>query len=363
MNIKNYSMIFYIFFGLILFIIVGLSLLTVKPVQAAEGVYYIEEDTVIKVGNSFHEIAFDLQNGTILYILDKSTGDNISAGNNNGILWWAYLSNGQWIDSSFYEASFDHQWNQQEKELRLDYNAGEGRSLDVVVSVSFSEEQWFKMKADANNQGSHAIQNFSFPFEILVEKNAIKDAILPMKPGVKLSSSFFKDDRSYTSRYPGVMFADYLAVNSSKGKIALYSQQGEQLQPADIGYRHASSSQDYTRITRNYMTWITSEWESPTVVLHVGNDYNSSIYAYRKDNRIDQFPDLAEKLGEQRDQYYQSAMYKLDVQILKQTFIDMKKSIIDTISVPGLIHPVAFQQGGHDHNYPDFLPPARFWGI
>jgi len=47
MNIKNYSMIFYIFFGLILFIIVGLSLLTVKPVQAAEGVYYIEEDTVI----------------------------------------------------------------------------------------------------------------------------------------------------------------------------------------------------------------------------------------------------------------------------------------------------------------------------
>jgi hypothetical protein len=30
---------------------------------------------------------------------------------------------------------------------------------------------------------------------------------------------------------------------------------------------------------------------------------------------------------------------------------------------PGMVHFVAFQPGGHDHNFPDFIPPDAKWGL
>ncbi len=55
-------------------------------------------------------------------------------------------------------------------------------------------------------------------------------------------------------------------------------------------------------------------------------------------------------------------MIKVDVQVLNLPFASLKDSVIAPLNFPGMIHLVAFQNGGHDNNYPDFIPPAPRWG-
>jgi len=41
-----------------------------------------------------------------------------------------------------------------------------------------------------------------------------------MIPGALIDAQFFTEGRSFINEYPGVMFADYVALHSAKGKLA-----------------------------------------------------------------------------------------------------------------------------------------------
>jgi hypothetical protein len=142
----------------------------------------------------------------------------------------------------------------------------------------------------------------------------------------------------------------------------LYSQRGAVMQPILIGYESLDAA--YTTITRKYQTWTEDgqSWQSPWVVVSIGQDYPATIQAYRTDNQIDQYPSLVEKLGDSAPTYFAAPMYKLDLAALRIRFADIPGAIIEKLNFPGMVHLVAFQPRGHDKNYPDFLPPDAKWG-
>jgi hypothetical protein len=318
---------------------------------------------LIILSNKYCEVAVEPSNGSITYILDKKTHRKISTGNRDGVLWGALTNGGKWISSAGYGSNFQYGWEPRLKKLTLKY-PGQGLSpVDVTVSITVATDE-FTMQAVVNNRSNMAIETFQFPYNLAVQEDLITDALLPMIPGVKLGSGFFTQHQSYDALYPGVMFADYLALASKQGKMAVYGQKGNRVQPVNLGFAHDAEISGNTSIIHHYKTWIENgkQWTSPLVAIRVGQEYPESIAAYRRENGIQNFPSLAEKLGAKKQQYFESPMYKMDFKMLKKSFTELKGAVVDKLPIPGIIHPVAFQPGGHDRNYPDFIPPAAAYG-
>ncbi len=330
---------------------------------AGGGVSFAEDDGVIGIGSSHYEVGIDRGTGGILYIRDNLAGSNVSSGNAGGLLWWAFFSSGDWTQSTYYADSFRHEWDSSASRLTLLYPASAGNSLDVEITVSFSSEDWFRIGAQVSNRGRSSVQAFGLPYQLLTPRAQVRNALIPLMPGVILDRTFFSDGKSYAAGYPGVAFSDFLALESELGSLALYGQRTGALQPAAIGFERTTDGEAY-KLIHNYNTWIepSTTWKSPNVYVKVGADYKEAIAAFRLDSGIAQFRGLAEKLVDRKQQFFMSPLYKLDVELIAQPFEKLKRTVIDTIDVPGMVHPVAFQPGGHDVNYPDFLPPVEHLG-
>jgi hypothetical protein len=327
--------------------------------SAGTSVSYVLEDGLMKISNTYYEVALNATNGGIAYILEKSSNKNIVEGNESSNLWSANLDKGNPILSSSY-SDLSPTWDTANNSLMLTYTG----VINVKVTITASDTPSLKFQADITNKTGANISSFELPDTLKIVEADIDNALMPMIPGAQISSKFFKDGRSYVNEYPGVMFADYLAVNSQRGKITVYTQRLAILQPSLIGFEHLKDDAGFTKLTRSYRTSIADGkmWQSPNVVLNIGQDYPSTIQNYRADNQIDKFKSLTEKLGNVAPTYFAAPMYKLDMVALKIKFSDIPDAIVNKLNIPGIIHFVAFQLGGHDHNYPDFIPPDKRWG-
>ncbi|MBA3870462.1 MAG: hypothetical protein H0X30_15070 [Anaerolineae bacterium] len=320
---------------------------------------YILENGLMKIGNTYYEVALDATHGGIAYILDKSSNKNIVEGDASSNLWSATLDKGDPIVSSSY-SEIKPVWDAANGTLTLSYTG----AVSVQVTITSSDTPALKLQATVMNKSGANISNFELPDSLKIAEADVDNALIPMMPGAQLSSKFFTDGRTYVNEYPGVMFADYLAVNSKRGRITVYTQKGALLQPSLLGFEHLKDDAGFSKMTHSYRTWIedTKTWLSPYLVINIGQDYPTTIHNYRSDNQIDKFKSLTEKLGEAAPTYFASPMYKLDIAVLKVKFADISDAIINKLNIPGMIHFVAFQTGGHDHNYPDFIPPDKKWG-
>ncbi len=337
---------------------------------AANGLIFDDSGDAIKITNNYYEFAFNKSNGGITYIKDMSTGLNVSEGGNGGYLWYA-AADSAWVGSTFGNLSFSYEWHPENGNQLVMHWAPNGADLDVKVYAYFSEDKWMKMTALVQNDLGSDINRFGFPVELKVKANSINDALLPMMPGAKLNSRFFREGKAYTAQYPGEMFADYVAVNSTNGKLAIFSEkqtvepEGQtKVQPAYIGFEPSPEDTTCTRIFHDYKTSVKNKyfWQSPYVIMRVGENYQDTIADYRWAQGIGDYKALAEKLGDKKQQYFEAPMYKLDIAVAKEPFQSIQTDIIDRIRYPGLVHPVAFQENGHDNNYPDFVPPDTQWG-
>ncbi len=334
-------------------------LIGVRFVYGAASVYYSLENGLIKISNSYYEVALNATNGGISYILDKLSNKNIVEGDANSNLWSAKLDNGKPIKSSSY-AELVPAWDDSNKVLTLAYNG----KINVQVIIMTYDTASLKLQASVTNNSGANISGFGLPDSMKVFEADIDNALMPMMPGAQLSSVFFKEGRTYINEYPGVMFADYLGVNSARGNVTIYTQKGSILQPSLIGFEHLKDDAGFTKVAHSYRTWIedTKTWSSPNVIINIGQDYPTTIQNYRIDNQIDKFKSLTDKLSNAAQTYFAAPMYKLDLVALKMKFADIQSAIIDKLNIPGIMHFVAFQLGGHDHNYPDFIPPDKKWG-
>ncbi len=315
---------------------------------------YTVEDNLIKLSNAHYEVAFHSENGAIAYILDTATQKNVSDGNAGGNLWLAALDNAKSVASGSSDEQFTYDWDGSST-LKLSYRG----TLDVDVTVTTDDSPTLKMQASVTNHTGANVSGFELPSHLEIVQADVQDALLPMMPGTEIGSKFFTSGRTFINEYPGVFFADYVAVRSGRGKLTLYSQRGSIFQPVFLGFETLQNPAGSTGIAHKYQTWVADakSWTTPTVMLNVGQDYPDTIANYRMDNRIDQFQTLSEKLGDKAQRYFSEPMYKLDLQALHLKFTDLPEMVIGKMNFPGMVHFVAFQTNGHDHNYPDFIPP------
>ncbi|MEO8393790.1 MAG: hypothetical protein ABI700_12435, partial [Chloroflexota bacterium] len=301
------------------------------------------EDGTIKVRNTGYVVDFSAANGSITAVRDVATTQTVSGGNAGGSLWSATFDNDKLFDTT----SADFSYEIDGSKLTLSYG---GASVAVTVEVDATDGNALKMQATVSNYSERKIRLVGFPNDLRVAEADVEDALLPLMPGALINGNFFSKGGTYNGQYPGELFADYEAVRLAKGKFALYSQIGDLIQPVYAGFEHLKAETGQTALTHNYKTWITdgATWTSPWTVIRVGEDYPDSIAAYRTENGIDQYPSLSAKLGADAEKYYSEPMYKLDIQVLRQKFIDIETNVIDQMNFPGLVEPVAWQVNGHD---------------
>lgn len=319
-----------------------------------------KQDGLLVLSSSDYEIAFDASHGGIAYLKDKEAQGNLTLGNREGALWWAIMNDDTSVNSAKTTA-FTYDWNEKKSELTFHY----GGAVQVDVTTTFGDDRRISMSARLLNNSDLTIKSFRFPYELKVEGDNVKDAMLPMLPGAKLRDAFFKESNSFSDQYPGVMFASYLAMRTDAGNVAMYDVGGAVTPLTEIGYKNQINDPGKTAFVHNYRTWIESkaEWKSPDVVLEIGGDYPSSIASYRMLNAIDKYRTLDDKLGEAADAYFQLPLYKTDISAIKEaSWSNLTSNIIDKMNYAGMIHLVGFQTGGHDENYPDFIPPDPKWG-
>lgn len=334
-----------------------------------------DPDLMVLSNGAFYEIAFRKTNGAIAYILDKHTGRKVSLGSRYECLWGAVFPDASpdYVGGCSFRADgpnrFDYTWVPDTHTLILRYTPDPSapRQVGAQVLVVASAEPWFDMRLSLDNRWGAVLDYVLFPSDLVFPESEIREALLPILPGVVLNPAFFRQGRTYTARYPGYpgLFADYVSLATTGGRMAIYTRNPEgTVRPVVMGFVHDDAYlADSTFFYHTFGARIQdgASFETPWVRIHVGRGHMDTIRAYRSDNGLDRFRSLADKLGDKYDQVVHAPLYKADAVQLAIPF-SAYPSLLEQVPGPGILHPVAFQPGGHDQNYPDFLPPDPAWG-
>ncbi|MDZ7292490.1 MAG: T9SS type A sorting domain-containing protein [candidate division KSB1 bacterium] len=336
----------------------------------------------IRLGNaSFYEIGLRKTNGSIIYLTDKTTGQKITLGSRYEQLWGAVFSvpgGESYVGGANYNPSgpnkFSYTWSEANKILTLNYqpNLTAAKQLTVEATIIASAETYFDLQMQVQNNWGNTLDRVLFPSDLVFQESEIEEALLPLLPGVILEQPFFAQHRTYTTRYPGYpgVFSDYVSLKLHGGYLALYLLYDDRPVPIiDFGFVHDDAYlPNTTFFTHVFRLRLDNgkEWKSPVMRIRVAEPHQATIEHFRVDNRFDQLPSVADKLGTDFQRVAKSPLLKADLvqiafglHIRKFTDYD---SLLSQQPTPAIFHPVAFQPGGFDNNYPDFLPPNSAFG-
>ena len=365
--------------------ILALMLLVAAPTLPSRadapdgGTIYFDDSQpdVLVLGNPYYEVRFRKSNGAIAAIIDKSNGGNVTLGSRWECLWGASFEGGNpdYVGGCHYTASgparFSYAWHPETLTLVLTFTPDPAKlhQAEARVEVRPSTEQWFDMQMAITSRWGRVLRDALFPSDLVFSAAAIKEATLPVLPGVSLSPSFFAEKQDFVRQYPGWpgVFADLVYLRTTGGELAIYSlpePEPARVRPTYLGFIH--DDEYVADSTIYYHTFgIRLEdggtWVSPWVRFLVGESAFDTALAFREHAGLAQFPSLREKLGATYAQVSRSPLYKADTVQLGRPFAEYA-DLLDAIPDPGILHPVAYQPGGHDENYPDFLPPETRWG-
>lgn len=315
-----------------------------------------------------YQLTLDKRNGRILDLVDRAAGARVVQGA-NGCLWRAESQRGPSLKGgcSFTPRGvrrFSHRWNPASATLTLSYRDPVVGSAGVTLRARAG---YFDLRLTIENRGA-TLTNVSLPGELFGDVRTVEAGYAPnVLPGVRLRPAFFTRVGNNLAIYPSRWaFADYLGLDAGGGHLSLYSVNSGPIHPLILGFlRHPSPgrcSGPSFCIVHQFQTWIAAgkSWTSPVVRTRIGQTAQQSILAYRRDNGIDAYPSVQRKLGVRLSTLAKAPLIKADLVKLKP-FREWARDL-PRLPSPALLHPVAFQPGGHDKNDPDFLPPDPRWG-
>lgn len=331
----------------------------------------------IRLSNARWTLELSKVNGGILNLTDNVANARLVRGSRFGCLWGASPRAPEprpdYVGGCSYSSSgrdrFRYHWDQAASTLRLEYTGNAVvRHVDAVLTLTASADSWIDFQLQLTNAWDAQIGQVMLPSDLLFDDASVNAAYIPFQlPGVRLRSSFFRQHRTWDAVYPSLSaFADFVAMDIQGGSFAMYTvNAGGPVQPVVLGFRDDEpANRGSVFMPHAFQTDIPrgAVYQSPVVRVHVGLDEREAILAYRHDNAIDRFPTIQEKLGPRFDQLARAPLVKTDWNVHVRKPIRAAISDIARLSPPVLIHPVAYQPGGHDSNYPDVLPPDDRWG-
>lgn len=348
-----------------------------EQLSAQSPIYFDDTDpATLILGSDTYEIGLAKTNGALTYILDKATGEHVSAGSRYGSLWGAVFEPAaqpdDYVGGCLYEydlpdRDFIWTWRPVDHRLTLQYRADPAHypEVNVWVDITLSTESWFEIRLFLENKSGHVVERVLFPSDLMFRKAELQELLLPIMPGVVLKPGVFNasDNYSHVVRYPGWpgVFADYQALTSSTGRFAMFTvHTPEEVASTWIGPIEDGEHPGYFYLYHTFYPGILDQhvWTSPNVRLHVGQPYTATLNAYRRDNHFADFPDLHTKAGAQYEQLVRAPLIKADTDRAIETYADL----LPQIPTPAILHWVAFWQHGFDENYPDLLPPKADFG-
>lgn len=342
------------------------------------GIYFNDSGPDLMIlGNSFWEAAFRKTNGSIAYLTDRTTGGQVSSGSLNECLWGAWdQANLYYIGGCSYNKDwsnhFSYSWVSATHTLTLSFrpDSSSADQFNTTVQVIASESDFFDMQmvAQEAKSGSRLFDYMLFPGELYFTKADVKGVLLPLLPGVVLKPGFFNANlEDYYWVYPGYpgSFADYIALSTNHGELAIYTLFGsDPLQPvqAKISSKVADHPGAYS-VSHNFGVMLKPDqkWTSPMVRLRFSKNWPETILDYRTDNELDKFPSIQAKLGPLYNKIIHMPEYRLVTSEVGRKFSEYASLFFSQLRTPGILHPVGYQPGGHDHYSPDYLPPAASW--
>lgn len=358
-------------------LLIGAVLAPGEAANAQSPIYFDDTDpATLILGNDAYEIGLAKTNGALTYILDKATGEHVSAGSRYGSLWGAVFADvaqpDDYVGGCLYEYDFPDRdftwtWRPVDYRLTLRYLANPEHypEVNVWVDITLSTTSWFEMRLFLENKSGHVVERVLFPSDLMFRKAELRELLLPIMPGVVLKPGIFdvREDHSYVVRYPGWpgVFADYQALTATTGRFAMVTVHTPNEIPSTwIGPIEDGQHPGYFYLYHTFYPDIVDQdvWASPNVRLHVGQPYTATLNAYRRDNHFADFPSLREKAGARYEHLARSPLIKVDTDKSVATY----KDLLSQIPAPAILHWVAFWPYGFDENYPDLLPPKAEFG-
>jgi hypothetical protein len=323
-------------------------------VAAAVAIGFSQQGDRLVVYAPAYRVVLSAANGRILEI-DDARGRKLLGGG-YGCMWWL---NPYHHATSLGGCGFRvrHAWRAHT--LTLTY----GKTATVTVRAAATS---FDLRLQLANGGATRDQ-IRFPAGLVGDTRTVRAGYSPnVLPGVRLKPAFFSRVGNPIQIYPSRWaFADYLSLDTAGGHVSLYTVNRGPIAPVSLGFLHlggnAPCSGHAYCVIHQFETWVppNTKWTSPVVRVRVGETAQQSILAYRDDNGIDAYPSLSDKLGPALATLARSPLVKADVAKIAQPYA---KWPLAQLPSPILLHPVAYQVGGHDTGDPDFLPGDPQWG-
>lgn len=305
-----------------------------------------------------YRVVLSAHTGRVLEV-DDARGRKLLTGN-WGCLWWLNPDEPTSLGGCAFRPAV--RWNARTATLTLQY----GSSVTVTLHA---HRAFFDLRMTLHN-GRAVRDKIRFPAGLAGDTRAVEAGYAPdVLPGVKLAPAFFSLVGNSTQIYPSRWsFADYLALDTNGGHVALYAVNRGPIAPLQFGFVHfppnapPCSNRSYC-LLHQFATWVEpgGTWTSPVVRVRIGETAQQTILDYRRENGIGSYPSLADKLGALLPTLARAPLIKADVAKLALPFAKWAPSL-QQLPSPILLHPVAYEPGGHDANDPDFLPPDPAWG-
>ena len=267
------------------------------------------------------------------------------------------------------ERRFSWRWAARRSTLTMRYGGDvDGRAAATLTLVAAPAHIDLRLRIETDFQ--QPVAAVLFPGDLASDVGTAGGVYTPtFLPGLRLLPSFFDAPRRNVERYPSRWaFADYMAADTGGSHLALYSvnPSPSPVAPVDLGVFSDPGDSCGGRafcLTHAFQTWLDrgETWTSPVVRLGIGGSVEQSVLAYRDANGIAGYPSLESKLGSKLDTLARAPLIKADPWKGLPSFAEWGPSL-ERLPSPSLLHPVAFQPGGHDEDYPDFLPPDPKWG-
>ena len=363
-------------FGILAILALGTVLILPIHPPRADSIYFDDfEADVMRLGNTYYELTLDKANGAILSLVDRNTGVPLTLGSRYGCLWGAVFptTTPDYVGGCSYDLHgpnyFTYTWDSVGAILTLTYtwDSSAVYGVDATVTISAYEAPYFDLHLALKNDWGGTMGNAILPSDLLFRDEDVESAYAPfLLPGIRLKAGFFTEDRTYVPTYPSdAAFADYLALEVNGSYLTLYTLNPDgPIQPVALGFVDDDAHHPDTFFSyHSFHTWVEDGeiYNSPTVRIRVGQPPVDTLLAYREENGIAAYPSLTEKLGDRFALVVQAPLIKADAWHINKSFRDWIPDL-ERLPSPALLHPVAFQPGGHDENYPDFLPPDSRWG-
>lgn len=341
------------------------ALLGTEPAVAGIGFAENQADRIRLWNDTHYEFAFRKADGRLLYIVDKTTGGQVSPGNVYGP-WVLRFSNGTWLDGASFSTTnpsrlFSYAWDAQQSVLTLTYVATGTYASQVTITIQATEGPELESTLWISNNSGFEVELLAYPVQLSFQRSQIDAVYVPYLEGMKLLPSFFAG-YEYTARYPGAMFADFAYTDMSLGTFAVFSDQ-DLAEPVIPATWHILRDDSYAGGVHKYhhdyemALGAGHQWTSPQIVFSVGSSLAEAMDSYWTRGGFDSLPTLEQKLGATLFEKLAGAvLLKAGFAQGGWTFASLQ-SFVNNLPVDNLLHIVTFWPNGFDENYPDYLPP------